>query len=247
MDENLIKQKDNIWDFKSFPELDYIEKDYFYKHKKIFEYVSKNIQSFDRDSKILDIGCSTGIGFGLPSIKERKNIYGVDYIESFINVFNARGMNGSVSNIMKDPLPYENDSFDIVVCAGIIEHTLDPKRLLEEAERVMKKNGLLIIVFPNAISLRARIDFLRGRNNFRPLIDNILNLSYLKRCSIFYSIRELKMVLENSFQIKEIKFIQEKRDKTKLIYECLLKTYTFLFPKMRDVVFAIVNKKQLDY
>ena len=39
-------------------------------------------------------------------------------------------------------LPFENDSFDVVVCSHVYEHVPDPYRMFSEIHRVLKKGGI---------------------------------------------------------------------------------------------------------
>lgn len=46
-------------------------------------------------------------------------------------------------------LPIQNKSFDIAIAAAIIEHLPNPKKMLEEAKRVLRRNGILILTSPD--------------------------------------------------------------------------------------------------
>lgn len=46
-------------------------------------------------------------------------------------------------------LPYKNNSFDIVLASAVVEHIKETDLFLEEAGRVLKKGGYLIITYPN--------------------------------------------------------------------------------------------------
>ena len=51
-----------------------------------------------------------------------------------------------------EKLPFEDESFDIVYSANVIEHTNDPKAVLVEAIRVLKQGGILHFEMPNFTS-----------------------------------------------------------------------------------------------
>lgn len=46
------------------------------------------------------------------------------------------------------PLPFRDSSFDVVVSLETIEHLLDPDELLQEARRVLKPSGSLVLSTP---------------------------------------------------------------------------------------------------
>lgn len=56
------------------------------------------------------------------------------------------------------PLPFENETFDYVVCNDILEHFLDYVPLLSELHRVMKKGGIIEIKVPHYTYSRAYAD-----------------------------------------------------------------------------------------
>jgi SAM-dependent methyltransferase len=59
--------------------------------------------------------------------------------------------------------PFEDRSFDLVICTEVLEHVLWPHRLLKEANRVLSDNGNILISVPNIASLTYRIAWLLGR------------------------------------------------------------------------------------
>ncbi|HBI15700.1 MAG TPA: hypothetical protein DDY20_09340 [Desulfobulbaceae bacterium] len=64
------------------------------------------------------------------------------------------GIDISRFNIEKDPWPYEDDSFDLVIAAEVLEHMIqDPMHVVSEANRVLRKGGNLFISTPNLLSL----------------------------------------------------------------------------------------------
>ncbi len=60
---------------------------------------------------------------------------------------------------MENPLPFENESFDCVLCIEGIEHVLSPTALYRELARVLKPGGLLVISTPNIQNFFSRMQF----------------------------------------------------------------------------------------
>ncbi len=91
--------------------------------------------------KVADIAC----GYGGYSIALQKTGAQVIAIDRFNQVSNY-----SFAFIMGDALtsPVSNKSFDVVICASLIEHVLAPKRLLDELYRIVKPNGVVYLSFP---------------------------------------------------------------------------------------------------
>jgi len=47
-----------------------------------------------------------------------------------------------------DCLPFESDSFDIIICTQVLEHVREPQRVLEELFRILKQGGVVLISAP---------------------------------------------------------------------------------------------------
>jgi SAM-dependent methyltransferase len=57
-------------------------------------------------------------------------------------------------------LPFDNESFDYVVCTEVIEHVENPFALCREIKRVLRPGGAVIMSTPNILNLRSRFKFL---------------------------------------------------------------------------------------
>jgi SAM-dependent methyltransferase len=64
----------------------------------------------------------------------------------------------------RDPWPFPDGAFRLVLCADVIEHlTLNPGHLLYEAGRVLAPGGALVVSTPNAAAARKTAHHVRGR------------------------------------------------------------------------------------
>lgn len=96
--------------------------------------------------KILDVGCASG--WFLSQIKQsfpEIECYGVDPYTQAINyglkLYPA--MHLTIADGHK--LPFPNDFFDLVICAEVLEHVVNPNLVITEIKRVMEKNGKAVI------------------------------------------------------------------------------------------------------
>ena len=124
-------------------------------------------------SRVLELGCYMqitpllqrllgykevrGAFFGPPGRIDHKTLQFPDgQFECDVDHFDAE----------RDPFPYPDGHFDLVIAGEIIEHmTLDPMHLMLEARRVLRDEGFLLITTPNAGSITSVAKALDGRDN----------------------------------------------------------------------------------
>lgn len=110
--------------------------------------------------KILDLGGGDGcvsefmrnLGYEVILLDISKN--------ALLKAKNLRGLDRILlANVEK--LPFKNENFDIVFWGDNIEHLLYPKNVLGEINRILKKNGEVVISFPNMAYWRHRLHYAR--------------------------------------------------------------------------------------
>lgn len=115
-------------------------------------------------SKILDVGC--GVGFFMGKLVEEvpgARLYGVDY--SAYNIRQAKKLNKNFvlkTGNIEDGMPFKDGEFDIVYAAELIEHLVNPDAFLNETNRILKKNGHIIVTTPNLTAWYNRLLMLFG-------------------------------------------------------------------------------------
>jgi SAM-dependent methyltransferase len=71
-----------------------------------------------------------------------------------------------VLNIEKDPYPFPDETFDMVLCMEVIEHLVySPTHMLAEAHRVLKPGGRLLLSTPNAVDMRRTLAPILNRSS----------------------------------------------------------------------------------
>lgn len=66
-------------------------------------------------------------------------------------------------NSQKVKLPFDDGTFELVVCTQVLEHLLWPHSLLSELQRVLVPGGKLLVSVPNCVSITYRLAWLLGR------------------------------------------------------------------------------------
>lgn len=95
---------------------------------------------------ILDVGCASGLMTNkIAQIFPESKITGIDIYEAGIKYAQKkyRHLNFLTGDVHK--LPFSNNYFDLIVCYETIEHVINPLKVLQELQRVAKKNASIII------------------------------------------------------------------------------------------------------
>ena len=112
--------------------------------KKFINYLSENF--FKGPGKILDIGCGPKRTMKL-FYENGYEVYGADiekFQESDEEKYEVR-----YSNFENEKLNYNNDYFDFIFCKSVIEHLHNTKNIFNEAFRVLKPGGSIIMLTPS--------------------------------------------------------------------------------------------------
>ena len=101
------------------------------------------------------------------------------------------------------PLPFRDNAFDKVYIVHVLEHLLCPYRTLLEVRRIMKQNGELIIVVPNAVKNLA--DW-RDEEHIYSFTEKTIERLVAK----VFKIEELKLILNDEDIYIKTKKVEQK-------------------------------------
>ncbi len=124
--------------------------------KKTFVKALRLVEKYaPNKGKILDVGAAAG--FFLDTAKQSGwETYGVEPSKWMAKWGNDRFHVNIKAGTLKEA-GFPDDYFDVVTMWDVLEHTSDPMGELAEANRVLKKGGILIINYPNAGSSLAKL------------------------------------------------------------------------------------------
>ena len=99
--------------------------------------------ALNRESKILDAGCGTG----LVGIELKKcgysNIEGVDFSQDMLNLI-PKDIYKKIEKIdLNKPLKFEAESFDVIMCVGTFTYGHVKPKALDELIRITSNGGLI--------------------------------------------------------------------------------------------------------
>ena len=153
-------------------------------------------------SKCLDVGCAEGRLIRwceLPTVE----FTGVDVSRRKLEQAKEKGYRHTqVCNIALEPLPFEEATFDVVVCSHVLEHLEHPERVVAEAQRVLRPGGIFIVGVPMHTGW-ARLARIHVLPIFMPSKRRAKLLAEYGHVQ-FFTLGRLKTLLE-SFAIEEVR------------------------------------------
>lgn len=98
---------------------------------------------FDKNMKLLDVGCGTGISTECWDCK----CWGIDPSLQSIQIADEKRkkLNIQYQQAAAEDIPFKDDTFDIVVSLTAIQNFKDVGKALSEIKRVAKKDAFLIL------------------------------------------------------------------------------------------------------
>ena len=106
------------------------------RHRLLWLFLERETKFFEKASKVLHIAPEQ------PLYKKFKQFKHWEY--------KTCDLNSPLAEIKADicNLPFENNSYDLVLCNHVLEHVLNDKLAIRELFRVLKKGGVLIAQVP---------------------------------------------------------------------------------------------------
>lgn len=103
--------------------------------------------ALDTDSVILDAGCGTGLTGKALAGAGFRTIDGMDVSWRSLEVAEKLGVYRSLEHLdmQKLPLPCRDDSYDGLICVGVLTYVPDSSAILEEFCRIVKPGGVMIL------------------------------------------------------------------------------------------------------
>lgn len=170
MFNNVAKNYDFLNHFLSFG-IDY------YWRNEVLKIVKKN-----KPTSILDVATGTGDLAIVSSKAKPEKIIGIDISEEMLKVGIEKVKKKGLQNIIElkvadsEDLPFEDHSFDLAMVAFGVRNFEDLKKGLSEIKRVLKKDGLLIILefsLPQNFPMKQLYSFYS--NNILPTFGRIIS------------------------------------------------------------------------
>lgn len=177
-----------------------------YKEKKERQFEVENLIRINKivnmvpegKQRVLDLGCYNGLV--LDKLKQKGHeVYGIELSEYGLSECKRKKIPVLKYDLNLFPYPLKSNTYDVIILGEVIEHVLSPDQILNEAKRMLKKKGILIITTPNLAALTRRIKLLVGVN---PNID--VSLEDSSGHIRYYTFSSLTKLLSNyNFKIEK--------------------------------------------
>jgi len=133
------------------------------------EVINRNILKYIKyNSIILDVGCGSG-AIAQMLIQKGCKVYGIDISEDAVRKAMERMTEVVIGDVESmERLPWEDEFFDIIILADVLEHLKDPLKVLVKLKSYLKDDGIFLISLPNIAFWRIRLALLFGRFNYSP-------------------------------------------------------------------------------
>jgi 2-polyprenyl-3-methyl-5-hydroxy-6-metoxy-1,4-benzoquinol methylase len=204
--------------------------------KNRFEKRIKQIKKIKFPGTLLDVGCGIGTFLRLAR-DEGYEASGVE-LSSYAAEYAKNNFGLSVFNGELPDADFAPKSFDIITLWHILEHVADPKKFLKEVNRLLKKDGLLVIEVPNIGSIAAKFSLMNWE-----LMAPKEHLFYFKPHIISRILKEtgFRIIKDQTyFWTTPAMVIKAKADSMKNNVNVILKLFAFLCYVLSPVRFKVL-------
>jgi SAM-dependent methyltransferase len=203
---------------------------------------------YDREkiSKVLDIGASFGHMDFIIKKLFNFNVYAIDIQQStheqLRKILENEGIRYSFCNILNQPIPFQEGSFDLVLFCDVIEHLpINPSPIFHEIRRVLRSERNLILTTDNVCQLQNICLLLLKRNILEEIHSDETWQKFYWRHFRYYSLSECVALLQESgFAIIRACYINASKKNGRAL---TLNVLTKVYPPFRDHFLIWAKKK----
>jgi len=169
-----------------------LEKKYSTKAKFIIRECNK-IKKINKNTKILQVG--SAVLDAINYIKLGKK-YSLDPLADFYKKnFKVDYSKIKFEKGIAEKLPYKNNFFDIIIFTNVLDHVINPEKVLSEIYRVLKKDGLLY--FEVDFSDKSFIAIYK----FWKFLNNLFGKTFNKPHPHIFSLTDVQKLLNEKFKL----------------------------------------------
>jgi ubiquinone/menaquinone biosynthesis C-methylase UbiE len=140
-------------------------------HEAIHETAEKILKSLPK-GRVLDVPAGEG-ALALRLKNLGFEVFCCDLYPEFFKLSETEIKHGNLD----ERLPYDDETFDYVVCVEGLEHIENPANAIREFARILKPDGTLVVSVPNIMNIEERLKWLFNgyTSHFKPLSSEALD------------------------------------------------------------------------
>jgi 2-polyprenyl-3-methyl-5-hydroxy-6-metoxy-1,4-benzoquinol methylase len=185
---------------------------------------------------ILECGC--GFGNLAREVKKRQKckIYGIELNADAKDKSDSLFDKLVIGDLEKINLSVYNTKFDCIIYADILEHLIDPWKLLAEHVQYLEHQGTVIVSIPNIRNLQLLKNLVfKGEWNYTS--HGLLDITHLR----FFTLKSVVKMLRDAGL--EIEIISKNCDTYSFLHKLILLLPTMIMPELKVCQWLIVAKK----
>lgn len=131
-------------------------------------------------TSVLDVGCSTGGLSAAVAAAGSTRVVGIDIDHDAVAIAVNRGVNARVGDLATTPLVelVAGERFECIIFGDVLEHLVDPGRVLVEARELLLENGFVLMSVPNVAHSSVALALMC--NQFEPRDTGLLDRTHLR-------------------------------------------------------------------
>lgn len=164
---------------------------------------------------VLEVACHTGyISNWLK--KHENNVTGIELFQPALDKAKPYLVNSIQGNIedFETWKKLKSQKFDAILFMHILEHLIDPQKVLEFAKEHLKEGGKIVICIPNISNWNSRVNIFRG--NFSYTETGLMDKTHLRFVNYFTMI---ELIESAGYKVAK--------------YGCVSKSYFKIFPNIK--------------
>lgn len=113
----------------------------------IYRPIADALRQLKASKRVLEVGCGNG-GLLMHLKKKGFQVSGIEPNREWSQKARRRGL--PVATItFEDYLQHKHPTFDVAVFSNVLEHVMDPVQCLKDCQKLLRKNGYLVVRVPN--------------------------------------------------------------------------------------------------
>jgi SAM-dependent methyltransferase len=144
-------------------------------------------------NRVLEVGCAAGMTGKLLKEKGFKEIVGVELVPEVAKQGEHYYDKLLIGDVEKMEIPFEKGHFDCILYGDVLEHLVDPWKVLEKHNPLLREGGAILASIPNIRHYRI-IKKLAFKGEWEYTDEGILDRTHLR----FFTLKSIRELLEGA-------------------------------------------------